>query len=873
VTARRKGAAPSREPELDGLLREAVTEATRLLGASGGIIYLVDPEEGDLRFAFDSGITDGRRRSWVRGLRMPIGSGLFGKAVAERRVQVTADYLADDSFPHTALADRVVREVGMRSMVTAPVIDGGEVLGALGTYCERPDAFGEREIALVRTLADHAAVAIANRRLIDRLGRSERESEQRAALERRLRAIGGELTELREPGALLRRLLEAAISLTGADAGRIDLTPEDELGLRRRFGDIVAGILPLPEAPTGVDADSSGIAGLAIRTGHPVVTGDYLADPRFPRLPSQSAYVEAQGIRSAAAAPIARAGRVLGAVTVLSRRADAFGELAGLALAELSSEAAISILNAGLIEELAASREAVARNADREHALREIAADLTAIERPDDLLQRVVDEARRLLAGKHAQLDLVDPANGRLKLDTLAGWTDPDTELWRDPYLPVEGGGLTSLAVEAGHAMWTDDYLADTRFLHHEDGDEYMRKHGIRSMIAAPLHAEGELVGVLKVNSERLAAYGPAEADVLQHLADQAAVAITSTRLLDRLRSSEAHHRYLVDNSPDLVWAIDDEARFTFLSDTCERLTGWPADELLGRHFGALVHPSSGDVATRDWTVGQRDGSQELRARFNLLHRDGHPIPAEFIAHSTMVDGRFAGANGSVRDMTERERLEASLRLQAAQLASSEERAHLARELHDSVTQALFSMTLVTRTIEMLLDRDPAAARERLGALTELQRDALAEMRSLVFELRPGSLEESGLVQALRTHAAAVEGRVGIPIEFRAGAFDRAPVAVEDALYRIAQEALHNVVKHARATGVRLSVDPVEAGLRLTVEDDGVGFDAAATDLASRVGLAGMRSRAEGVGGTFQIRSRRGRGTRIDVVVPTPVST
>lgn len=852
--------------EFRDILTDAVSEAARLVGAAGGIIYLVDPTTGDLRFGFDAGITDDHQREWARSLRLPVGVGVFGKAVAERTVQLTDDYMRDAAFAHSPLADRVVREVGIRSMVAAPLISGETVLGALGTFSDRAGAFGEQEAALVRALADHAAVAIVNRRLIDRLARSEAALERSARVERALREIGTGLAELREPGAVVRQTLEAAVRLLGADAGRIDATPADELGLRRQFGDIVAGALPPIQDPTGVDASSTGITGGAIRAGRPIVTADYLTDPSFTHTDIQDAYVREHGIRSVATVPLSRAGRTLGALTVLSRRSGAFTEADGAVLAELATQTVIAILNASLIDQLARSREELGRTADRERTLRGIDAELTAIHEPDRLLQRVVEESVRLLDGSRAQLDLVDPVTGLLARTHIAGWDDPDDAAWRRPHMRRDEG-MTGLAVAAGGVAWTDDFLADQRFVHTPQSDAYVRGAGIRSVIAAPLLADNVLLGALKVSSERPAAFGPGDGELLLHLACQAALALANRRLLDRLTDSEARHRYLVSNSPDLVWAIDENACFTFLSDTCARLTGWEASELLGRHFGALIHPSSGDTATRDWTTTQHDGSQELRGRFNLLHRDGHAIPAEFIAHSTMEAGRFAGANGSVRDMSERERLEASLQRQAAELAAGEERAHLARELHDSVTQALFSMTLVTRTVELLMDRDPAAARDKLRMLGELQRDALAEMRSLIFELRPGSLEDQGLVQALRRHATAVEGRIGIPITFEARAVERAPIEIEEALYRIAQEALHNVVKHARARRIRLSLSRVRDGLQLEVADDGVGFDPAVTG-DGRLGLAGMRARAERVGGRLTIRSRRGGGTTVKVVVP-----
>ena len=226
----------------------------------------------------------------------------------------------------------------------------------------------------------------------------------------------------------------------------------------------------------------------------------------------------------------------------------------------------------------------------------------------------------------------------------------------------------------------------------------------------------------------------------------------------------------------------------------------------------------------------------------------------------TIVDGRFAGAHGSVRDISERERLEGDLRDQAAELAASQERAHLARELHDSVTQALFSMGLTLRTLELLLATDPEAARGKLVELRELQKDALAEMRTLIFELRPSSLESDGLVQALRTHATAVQRRTGLAIVVDAEPIDRLPLAAEEALYRIGQEALHNVVKHANASN---------ATIRIEREGTGCGCRSPTTASAStptRSRAATSASSACGSGSTWSVgscvvESRAGGGT------------
>jgi len=159
------------------------------------------------------------------------------------------------------------------------------------------------------------------------------------------------------------------------------------------------------------------------------------------------------------------------------------------------------------------------------------------------------------------------------------------------------------------------------------------------------------------------------------------------------------------------------------------------------------------------------------------------------------------------------------------------------------------------------------AARAQLNQLRELQREALAEMRALIFELRPGNLEQDGLTRALRTHTAAIQGRIGLPVVLESTLEGRLPLAVEEVLYRIAQEALHNVIKHAAARQVRLEVGRTAQGVRLRIEDDGKGFDPERVP-DGHLGLAGMRARADKIGAQFSCHSEPGQGATIEVVVP-----
>jgi signal transduction histidine kinase len=214
----------------------------------------------------------------------------------------------------------------------------------------------------------------------------------------------------------------------------------------------------------------------------------------------------------------------------------------------------------------------------------------------------------------------------------------------------------------------------------------------------------------------------------------------------------------------------------------------------------------------------------------------------------------------------------AALFASAAQSATLLERQRLARDLHDSVSQALFSMTLHARAAERHLaaagigEDSPAA--EQVARLRELTAGALAEMRALIFELRPGALAEEGLAAAVGKQASALAARTGVPVDVTAPAERiRLALDVEEHLYRLALEALNNAVKHAGAA--RLTVDLAESGgrLQLSVQDDGIGFDPAVAR-PGHLGLTTMRERAAAVGGRLAIDTAPGAGTRVEVTVP-----
>lgn len=291
-----------------------------------------------------------------------------------------------------------------------------------------------------------------------------------------------------------------------------------------------------------------------------------------------------------------------------------------------------------------------------------------------------------------------------------------------------------------------------------------------------------------------------------------------------------------------------------------ERWASVGADEML-RGEGDLAGVFPSDVAASCSLVVPLVTSGETIGILCLATPRGRPFQDEHLALARGVGDQLSVAISNARYFQA-----------SQQTAAQEERDRIARDLHDSVSQSLFSLTLHARTAELALARagldsegEVGRSLQRVRALTQA---ALAEMRALIFELRPGALGEEGLGAALLKHSAAVTAREGLEIRVSAPG-ERLPLVAgqEEHLYRLAQEALNNVVKHAHANCAWVELTSRARVVVLVVRDDGVGFD---PDDAhpGHLGLATMRDRAAQIGAELSFESEAGAGTTVQVLVP-----
>jgi PAS domain S-box-containing protein len=447
---------------------------------------------------------------------------------------------------------------------------------------------------------------------------------------------------------------------------------------------------------------------------------------------------------------------------------------------------------------------------------------------------------------------------------------------------------------------------------------------GIKSWMCLPMVVRERLIGLVILVSAQPHAFDDARASLAMAFASQAATAITNARLYvsEQVRRSEAERRTAVAEAlNEIVAALNSNHS---LSDTL-KLIVQRAVTLLDAQAGAIFQA---DAKSREYSIAAEHGFGP--AALHVTHNDAHaPQSNDVPSNETAKISRIAAIKDHINSLYKSKSQEdiqnfhqwlqagslmhlpiivkgeiygvlglyfnehrqfiadevtlgtmlarqaalaienAQLREQAARTAAMAERSRLARELHDSVSQALFGIALGTRTSLELMNGDPHKARDPMTYVLQLADAGMAEMRALIFELRPESLETEGLHAAFKKQAAALVARHKIHVVTNLhGSESDLSFRVKEELYRIGLEAVQNTVKHAHATRVTITLDRLADGsVVLEICDNGTGFEPQSA-YPGHFGMISMRERAESVGGQFDISSAPNQGTCVRVQVP-----
>ncbi len=608
-------------------------------------------------------------------------------------------------------------------------------------------------------------------------------------------------------------------------------------------------------------------------------------------------------LRSWMGVPLLYEERVLG-MLALDHYQPGYYQESHMALAQaFADQVAVSMENARLY--------ALARQrADEAQTLFAVQQAITSRLKGADVLKLIADEARRLTGTSIAAVYLLDGDD--FVISVISGQVASEMIGYR---VPVEGSAA-GLVVKSGKPILAAEAEDDPR-VH----PEIASRLDVHSYVIVPLMAGTGPIGTITVANKKAGSLGPDDERVLTLLASSAVVALENAHLyraeqerrrvaeslrdiLDVLNSNkplETILHFIVSQANRL---LDSQACVLYQLNPSEGLIRVLASDGLPPEMKAIeVLPSE---SARLLGHGRLD--QDLLSNQPTAVADARELPPAqlsedgqlgpelvawqqasgnyyraFLSVPLMVNEGLYGSLGfhyaQPRQFTEEEiRLavtfgdqtalaieNARLRAQVAESAILTERSRLARDLHDAVTQTLFSASLIAEVLPRLFERNPQEGARRLDELRLLTRGALAEMRSLLLELRPTALLEAETGELFRHLAEAFTGRSRLPVDLQVESTTEFPDEIKVAFYRIAQEALNNVAKHANATHVHLRLSCARERVLLVVEDDGLGFsfDKVGGD---HLGLGIMRERADSIGAHLSIETAADEGTRISVV-------
>jgi PAS domain S-box-containing protein len=390
-------------------------------------------------------------------------------------------------------------------------------------------------------------------------------------------------------------------------------------------------------------------------------------------------------------------------------------------------------------------------------------------------------------------------------------------------------------------------------------------------------------------------------------------------RMLAAIQESEVRFRAMFDNVSVGMAMLSLDRRVLAINKTAQEIVGYKLDELINKDPVFLAYPEDRQIGSdqfREMVSGQRDGFQMekryvrkdgtvfwARITYSLVRSaEGQPQNLigliEDISEQKQAADQLAAQESEylstleqrveerthelseinlrlVNEIEQRQQAEESLASKAVEDAIAAERTRLARDLHDAVTQTLFSASLIAEVLPELWEVDPEEARKSNEELRQLTRGALAEMRTLLFELRPAALTQARFPDLLKQLSEAVIGRARLPVDLLVEGNYELPPDVKVAFYRIAQESLNNIVKYAHATQVQIHVSLDCCNVHLEIKDNGVGFDPASVKPDS-LGMRIMRERAEAIHAHFLVSSVPDQGVTVtvnwneDELIPIP---
>lgn len=539
--------------------------------------------------------------------------------------------------------------------------------------------------------------------------------------------------------------------------------------------------------------------------------------------------------------------------------------------------------------------------------LTEASQQITSILDINELLERVVRLIQQAFGYYHVGIGLVEGDEVIYRVGAGDLWDDPKFQ-FKPQRLKVGSEGITGWVASTGEAALVPDVNRDSRYV-------WMQGSLTQSELTAPITVKGRTIGVLDAQSQRLDDFDQTDLELLQALANQAGIAIENARLFAEterlLRETQQHASELTTiNSVQqgLASKLDVQSIYDLVGDTFHgffnaqvvvisaydarsdtvghryaiergRRIPWPGthppggfrSEIIRTKKPFLANTNVGETAAR---LGQPTlpGTDTPRSWLGVPILTGNVVTGILSVQNLDEENAFSESDvrllqtfaASMSIALENARLYE----QAQHMAVIEERQRLARELHDSVTQSLYGISLYAQAATGNLTAGQLEqVRQYIEDIQNTSQESLADMRLLIHELKPPVLEKEGLVAVLQSRLNAVENRANIKSRIQSGLTERLPLDMEDGLFQIAREALNNIIKHSHAKNISIILGGGADSVFMEISDDGIGFARENAFHNGCLGLTNMQERANSQGWNLNIESSPGNGTRVRVEI------
>ena len=516
----------------------------------------------------------------------------------------------------------------------------------------------------------------------------------------------------------------------------------------------------------------------------------------------------------------------------------------------------------------------------------------------NSVLERSLDQVLAVMGCETGAIHLLDETNRVLGLAASRGIPADLSTKMADP-VPVEGG-LAGWTIERGEPLVVPHIATAPRPLIAIPATD------TQAYVGAPMRAGGRVLGVLGVVGTAGQQFSVEEVSLLASIADGVGVAVENARLYDAERVRRRQADTLLEVASAVASTLELDEVLARILDQLRRVVDYDSASVQLLREGKLQVIAVHGFDDPEQVMGITFSSSERVPNWIVVD-EGHPVnlvdaPAlypEFrqptyrricswlgvplrvhdqITGMITVDREQPGGYtpeevrlaSAFADLAALALENARLYQQAEQLAVVRERERMARDLHDAVTQSLYSLTLFTEAARRLAGTgEQARLEEYLARLGETAQQALKDLRMMVYQLRPAALKDEGLIGALQQRLNAVEGRASVDARLAVEGTVEFPASLEEGLYHIAQEALNNALKHAAATSVTVLLRADGGRVELVVMDNGRGFDPDTVSDKGGMGLVNMQQRAERLGGSLTILSTSGKGTEIKASFPT----